>query len=85
MLKDLHIKLNIPPFLQDRQQLAAKEIEEGRKITAVCIHAEHTTGRMRTFSILKDTIPLCMPHLSDQIFCTCHVDKRFASFSALGR
>ena len=29
MLKDLYIELNIPSFLQDKQQLAAKEVEKG--------------------------------------------------------
>ena len=50
MLKDLHIELNIPPFLQDKQQLVAKEVE-GRKIAAVRIHVERAVGRMKTFSL----------------------------------
>ena len=37
MLKDLHIE---PAFLQDRQQLAAKKVGEGRKIVTVRIHVE---------------------------------------------
>ena len=71
MLKDLHIELNIPPFLQDKQQLAAKEVEEGRKIAAVCIHVERVIGRMKTFSILKDTIPLSLARFSNQIIAPC--------------
>ena len=77
MLKDLHIELNIPPFLQDRQQLAAKEVEEGRKIAAVCIHVERAIGRMKTFSILKDTIPLSMARLSNQIVFVCAMLTNF--------
>ena len=69
-LKDLHIELNIPPFLQDRQ-LAAKEVEEGRKIAAVRIHVECAIGQMKTFSILRNTIPLSLARLSNQIVFLC--------------
>ena len=76
MLKDLHIELNITPFLHDRQQLAAKEVE-GRKIAAVRIHVERAIGRMKTFSILKDTIPLSMARLSNQIVFVCAMLTNF--------
>ena len=35
MLKELEIDLNIPPFLEGRQQLPATEIEVGRRIASL--------------------------------------------------
>jgi len=40
MLEQPNIQLNIPPFLNDRQQLPAKEVDNGWKIAALRIHVE---------------------------------------------
>ena len=32
MLKELNIELNMPPFMEGRKQLPAKEVQEGRQI-----------------------------------------------------
>ena len=40
MLKDIGIELNIPPFMEGRSQLPAKEVQEGRRIASVRIHVE---------------------------------------------
>ena len=77
MLKELHIELNIPPFLHDKQQLTAEEVEDGRKIAAVRIHVERAIGRMKTFSILKQTMPLSMTRLSNQIVFVCAMLTNF--------
>ena len=76
MLKGLHAELNIPPFFQDRQQLAVKEVE-GRKIAAVRIHVERAIGQMKAFSILKNTIPLSLARLSNQIVFVCAMLTNF--------
>ena len=38
ILKELNIELNIPPFMQGRQQLPQVEIQEGRTIASLRIH-----------------------------------------------
>ncbi len=40
MLKNINIDLNIPTFMEGRQQLPSKEVEEGRRIAHVRIHVE---------------------------------------------
>ncbi len=58
MLKELNIELNIPPFMEGRQQLPAQERQEGRTIASLWIHVERAIGRIKTFDICKGTIPL---------------------------
>ena len=61
MLKEL------PPFLQGRQQLPREEVQKGRKIASLRIHVERAIGRIKTFSILKQTIPISMARLTNEI------------------
>ena len=51
MLETLGIDLNIPPFLDGRQQLPYEEIEAGRKIASLRIHVERAIGRIKTYKI----------------------------------
>lgn len=71
ILNDIGVKLNIPPFMDGRKQLPAEEISEGRKIASVRIHVERAIGRMKSFSILKHTIPITLAGISNQIVCVC--------------
>ena len=71
MLKELDIELNIPPFMQGRQQLPQQEIQEGRTMTSLRIHVERAIGRIKAFNICKSTIPLSLALLSNQIVCVC--------------
>ena len=68
MLKELDIELNIPPFLQGRVQLPSEEVQKGRKIASLHIHVERAIGRIKTFTILKQTILISMARL---IVCVC--------------
>ena len=71
MLDEIGVKLNMPPFLDGRAQLPAKEIQEGRKIASLRIHVERAIGRMKNFDILKGTIPITMARQINQIVCVC--------------
>ena len=71
MLKELNIDLNIPPFLQGQKQLSPQDIESGRKIASLRIHVERAIGRIKTYSILKSTIPISMARLTNQIIHVC--------------
>ena len=67
MLKEIGVELNIPPFMEGRKQLPAIEVQEGRHIASVRIHVERAIGRMKSFSILKQTMPILLARLSNQI------------------
>ena len=71
MLKDIGIELNIPPFMEGRSQLPAKEVQEGRRIASVCINAERAIGRMKNFAILQGTFPISMSRIINQVVCVC--------------
>ena len=71
MLRNIGVELNIPPLLEGRQQLPAKEIQEGRRIASLRIHVERAIGRIKTFTILKETLPITFARLSNQIVCVC--------------
>ena len=71
MLKAIGVDLNIPPFMEGRQQLPASEVQEGRRIASVRIHVERAIGRIKTFNILKHTLPISLARLSNQIVFVC--------------
>jgi len=71
LLKDIGIELNIPPFMEGRQQLPPQEIEAGRRIASLRIHVERAIGQMKLYSILKSTIPISLTRLTNQIIFVC--------------
>lgn len=71
MLKDIGAELNIPPFMEGRQQLPSDEVQEGRRIASVRIHVERAIGRIKTFSILQQTLPISLSRISNQIVFVC--------------
>ena len=56
MLKDTGVKLNSPPFMEGHAQLPIEEVQEGRRIASVCIHAERAIGWMKNLAILHGDI-----------------------------
>ena len=71
MLQAIGVDLNIPPFMEGRQQLPASKVQEGRRIASVRIHVERAIGRIKTFNILKHTLPISLARLSNQIVFVC--------------
>ena len=71
MLREIGVELNIPPFMEGRQQLPREEVEKGRCIASVRIHVERAIGRIKTFLILKETLPITLARLSNQIVFVC--------------
>ena len=69
MLEKMGIGLNIPPFIEGRQQLPSEEIESGRKMASLRMYVQQAIGRIKTYRILTSTIPLSMARLSNQIVC----------------
>ena len=71
MLKELNIELYIPPFLQGREQLPSEEVQKGRNIASLRIHVERAIGHIKTFLILKQTLPISMARLTNQFVSVC--------------
>ena len=71
MLERIGVELNIPPFMEGREQLPAKDIQEGRNIASLRIHVERAIGRIKTYTILKQTLPLSLARISNQVVCVC--------------
>ena len=71
MLQAIEVQLNIPPFMEGRQQLSADEVQQGRSIESCRIHVERAIGRIKSFNILKNTLPISMARLANQIVSVC--------------
>ena len=69
MLKHLNIKLNLPPFMEGRDQLPAEEVPVGRFKASLRIHVERAIRRVKNFSIPKETIPISLSRIVNQIVC----------------
>ena len=63
VLKELNIKLNLPPFMEGRSKLPTVQVQEGRKISSLRIHVERAIGRVKNYTILKGTIPISMARI----------------------
>ena len=71
LLNDVGVELNIPPFMERRDQLPASEVKAGRQIASLRIHVERAIGRIKHYRILKGTLPLSMARLANQIVSVC--------------
>ena len=70
-LQHIGVDLNVPPFMEERSQLPASEVMEGRQIASVRIHMERAIGRIKTYTILKQTLPITLARLSKHIVSVC--------------
>ena len=57
--------------MEGRKQLPAEEVKSGRRITSLRIHVERAIGRIKFFSILKNTLPITLARIANQIVCVC--------------
>ena len=70
-LQSIGVPLNIPPFLDGKEQLTTSEVQQGRSIALIRIHVERAIGRLKNFTILKGVFSLKMAHLVNQIIFVC--------------
>ena len=69
--KKLNINLNLPPFMEGKQQLSAEQVSEGRKIASLRIHVERAIGRIKSYAILCQELPITMARIINQIVTVC--------------
>ena len=64
-------KLAIPPSTIGSLQMTRSDVSETSKIANVRIYVEQAIGRLKTFRILKNEIPVsCLP-VCDDIIIVC--------------
>lgn len=68
LLTPLGVKLNIPAFLDGRDQLERDEVVTSQKIAAVRIHVERAIARIKKFKVLKNDIPLNLNGSINQVW-----------------
>ena len=61
-------QLNIPAFLDGREQLDKDEVVMSQKIASVRIHVERAITRIKKFKILKNEIPLNLNGTINQLW-----------------
>ena len=57
--------------MEGRKQLPAEEVKSGRKIASLHIHVKRAIGRIKNFSILKNTLLITMARITNQIVSVC--------------
>ena len=70
-LKKLGVTLNIPAFLDGREQLEKEEVIESQTIASVRIHVERLMARLKKFRILKMEILLNLHGVINQVWTVC--------------
>ena len=66
------VKLNIPSFLDGREQLTKDEVKESQSIASVRIHVERAIRRIKKFKQIRNEIPLVLHGSINQLWTvTC--------------
>ena len=65
--------------MEGKQQLSAEKVSEGRKIASLRIHVERAIGRIKSYAILRQVLPITMAHIINQIVTVCGFLSNFKS------
>ena len=63
--------LVIPPAAQGAEQMTKENVKTTKEIANLRIHVERAIQRLKTFRILKYTLPITLLPLIDDIAITC--------------
>lgn len=63
--------LQIPPSSSGHEQMTRQNVQKTKKIANARIHVERAIGRMKTFAILKNVLPITLLPLADDIVMVC--------------
>jgi len=66
-----NVTLNIPPFLNEKDQLSLEEEVKTRKIASVRVHVERAIARIKNFRILHQVVPITVAKDLDKIWGVC--------------
>lgn len=66
-----NLKLNIPPFMEGREQPSLDDEKETRKIASLRIHVERVINRLKLFRILSAVFPNSMHTQLNSIWHVC--------------
>ena len=70
-LKKINIALNVPAFLDGRDQLDEDEVLESQSIASVRIHVECLMSRLKHSALLRQKFPLTMHGNITQVWTVC--------------
>ena len=70
------VRLNILPFMENRQQLPA-EVQCGRGIASLRIHVERAIEHIKNYQIIGTTFPDSMICLADMVVPVCAMADQF--------
>ena len=65
------VRLNTPPFMENRQQLPAEEVQCGRGIASLRIYVERAIGRVKNYRIIGTTFLVSVICLADMVVPVC--------------
>ena len=65
------VTLNIPAFLNGKDQLTLEEETSTRKIASVRVHVERAISRIKNYRILHQVVPLTMAQDLEKIWSVC--------------
>ena len=65
------VTLNIPAFLNGKDQLTLEEETSTRKIASVRVHVERAISRIKNYHILHPVVPLTMAQDLEKIWSVC--------------
>lgn len=71
LLDPLGVKLNIPPFLEKRDQMSADDVIRTQEIASERIHVERAINKIKNFHIFDQVIPLSLAGSINQIWTVC--------------
>lgn len=71
LLDEVHVKLNIPPFLGMYDQMAGGDVLRTQSIAAERIHVERAINKIKSFHIFDQVIPLSLMGSINQIWTVC--------------
>ena len=71
LLDDKVVRLNIPPFLGQCDQMTENEVKNTQSIAADRIHVERAINKIKNLHIFDQVIPLSLFVSINQIWCVC--------------
>ncbi|CAN8007014.1 unnamed protein product [Ixodes hexagonus] len=78
LLKEINVKLNIPPFLHGGE-FTSEEVKETEEIASLRIHVERRIQRIKNFHIFNRPIRISIAPVASEIWTVCAILSNFQS------